>query len=89
MIKKVKKTVPSTYVMEDLNVEEIVIIIYKNELENTSLTEFRIDKVFKKKVDKLYIKWACYDHNKKTLHTRKSKRWVNIFLNCMSVLVEM
>ena len=60
--------------MEDLNVEEIVIIIYKNKLENTSLTEFRIDKVFKKKVDKLYIKWACYDHNKKTLHTRKSKR---------------
>ena len=75
--------------MEDLNVEEIVIIIYKNELENTSLTEFRIDKVFKKKVDKLYIKWARYDHNKKTLHTCKSKRWVYIFLNCMSILVEM
>ena len=63
MIKKVKNTVPWTYVInDDLNGEEIVGTFYKNELQNTNQEEFRIGKVIKRKVKKLYVKWKGY-HN--------------------------
>ena len=46
VIKKVKSTVPWTYVVEDLNAEEIVVTFYKNELQEASHEEVnsRIDK---------------------------------------------
>ena len=50
MIKKVKNTVPWTYVISDLNGEEIVGTFYKKELQKTNQTEFRIEKVIKRKV---------------------------------------
>ena len=48
MIKKVKNTMPWTYVINDLNEENIVGTFYKNELQKTSQKEFRIEKVIKK-----------------------------------------
>ena len=33
----------------------------KKELQKTNQQEFRIKKVIKKKVDKLYVKWKVYD----------------------------
>ena len=50
VIKKVKNTVPWTYVISDLNGEEIVGTFYKKELQKTNQTEFRIEKVIKRKV---------------------------------------
>ena len=44
MIEKVKNNVPSTYVISDLNGEEIVGTFYKKELQKTNQTEFRIEK---------------------------------------------
>ena len=46
MIKKVKSTVPWTYVVEDLNAEEIVVTFYKKELQEANHEEVnsRIDK---------------------------------------------
>ena len=45
----------------DLNGEEIVGTLYENELQKTNQQEFRIEKVIKKKGDKLYVKWKGYD----------------------------
>ena len=44
MIKKVKNTVPWTYVINDLNGEEIVETFYEEELQETSLKELELKK---------------------------------------------
>ena len=56
-IGKIKNTVPWTYVINDLNSEEIIGTFYEKELQKTNQKEFRIEKVIKKKSDKLYVKW--------------------------------
>ena len=61
VIKNVKDTAPWTYVISDLNGEEIVGICYEKELHKTNQKELRIAKVIEKKVDKLYVKWKGYD----------------------------
>ena len=63
VIKKVKNTVPWTYVINDLNDEEIIGTFYEKELQKTNQQEFRIAKVIKKKGDKLYVKWKGYDNS--------------------------
>ena len=57
VIKKDKNTVPQTYVINDLNEEEMVGKFYENELQKINQKEFRIEKVIKRKCDKLYITW--------------------------------
>ena len=54
VIKKVKNTVPWTYVINDLNGEEIIGTFYEKELQKTNQKKFRIEKVPKKKDDKLH-----------------------------------
>ena len=61
VIKKVKNTVPWTYVIDDLNDEEITGTFYEKELQKTNQKEFRIEKVLKRKGDKLHVKWKGYD----------------------------
>ena len=63
IIKKIKNTVPWTYVINDLNGEEIIGTFHENKLQGTSQQEFRIEKVLKKKGDKLYVKWKSYDNS--------------------------
>ena len=63
VIKKNKNTVPWTYVINDLNVEEILGTFYEKELQKTSQEEFRIEKVIRRKRDKLYVKWTGYDNS--------------------------
>ena len=63
VIKKVKNTVPWTYVINDLNGEKIIGTFYENELQKTDQKEFRIEKVLKRKGDKLYVKWKGYDNS--------------------------
>ena len=60
MIKKVKNTVPWTNVITDLKGEEIVGTFYEKELQKTNQKEFRVEKVIKRKGDKLYVKWKGY-----------------------------
>ena len=50
MIKKIKKTVPWTYVINDLNGEEFTGTFNEEELQKIDQQEFRIEKVIKKKV---------------------------------------
>ena len=61
VIKEAKNTVPLTYVINDLNGKVIVGIFYEKELQKTNQQEFRIEKVIKKKGDKLYVKWKGCD----------------------------
>ena len=61
VIKKFKNTVPWTYVINDLNGKEIIGTFYEKELQKTNQKEFRIEKVLRKKGDKLYVKWKGYD----------------------------
>ena len=49
VIKEVKNTVPWTYVINDLNSEEIIETFYEKELQNIDQKEFRIEQVIKKK----------------------------------------
>ena len=42
--------------MEDLSGKEFVEMFYKVELQKTNQTEFKNEKVIKKKVDKLHVK---------------------------------
>ena len=57
VIKEVKNIVPWTYVINDLNGEEIIGTFYQKEIQKTNQQEFRMEKVIKKKRDKLYFKW--------------------------------
>ena len=49
IIKKIKNTVPWTYVISDLNGEEIVGSFYEKELQKTNQKKFRTEKVIKRK----------------------------------------
>ena len=63
VISEIKNTVPWTYVINDLNGEKIIEIFYEKELQKTNQKEFRIEKVFRRKGDKLYVKWKGYDNS--------------------------
>ena len=63
VIKKVKNTIPWTYIINDLNDEEIIGTFYEKELQKTNEEEFRIEKVIRRKGDKLYGKWKGYDYS--------------------------
>ena len=64
VIKNVKYTVPWTYVINDLNGEEIIVTFYEKELQKTNQKELRIEKVNKRKGDKLEnAKWKDYNNS--------------------------
>ena len=63
VIKKVKNTIPWTYVINDLNREEIIGTFYEKELQKTNQEEFRIEKVIRRKGDKFYVKWKGYGNS--------------------------
>ena len=51
------------HVINDLNSEEIIGTFYKKEMQKIDQQEFRIEKVIKRKGDKLYVKWKVYDNS--------------------------
>ena len=61
VIKKIKNTVPWTYVINDLNGGEVIGTFCEKELQKINQQEFRIEKAIKKKVDKLYVKRKGYN----------------------------
>ena len=73
MIKKVKDTVPWTYVISDLKGEEIVGTFHENEFQKTNQKEFRIENVIKRKGDKLYVKWKGYNNSLNSWIDKKDK----------------
>ena len=63
VVNKIKNTVPWTNVVTDFNGEELTGSFYEKELKETSQEKFRIEKVLKRKGDKLYVKWKGYDNH--------------------------
>ena len=63
VVSKVKNTVPWTDVISDLNGEKIAGSFYEKELQKASQEKFRMEKVLKRKGDKLYVKWKGYDNS--------------------------
>ena len=61
MIKKVKNTVPWTYVINDLSGEEIVATFSEKELQKTDQTKFSIKKIIRKEMEN--VKWKGYDNS--------------------------
>ena len=89
VIKKIKNTVPWTDVINDLNGEEIIGTFYEKELQGTNQQEYRIEKIIKKKGDKLYVKWKGYNNSFNSWIDKKDIiKWVNIFLSHMEHSVE-
>ena len=62
-VSKIKNPVPWTCVISDLNGEPITGSFYEKELQKTSQEKFRIEKVLKRKGDKLYVKWKGYNNS--------------------------
>ena len=79
VVSKIKNRILCTYVISDLNGEPIFGSFYEKELQKTSQEKFRIEKVLKRKGDKLYVR-ICkgYDNSfnswviKKTLYKNES-----------------
>ena len=63
VVSKIKNTVSWTYVVNDLNSEHIIGTFYEKELQITNQQKFRVEKVFKRKGDKVYVKWKGYNNS--------------------------
>ena len=63
VVSKIKNTVLQTYVISDLNGEKLAGSFYEKEMQKTSQEKFRIEKVLKRKGDKLCVKWKRYDNS--------------------------
>ena len=75
VVSKIKNTVPWTYVINDLNGGKIIGTIYEKEVQKTNQKEFRIEKIIKKKGDKLYVKWKGYDSSFNSWIDKKDLVW--------------
>ena len=62
-IKEIKSTVAWTYLISDIDVEEIIKTFYEKDLQKTNQQTFTIEKVIKRKGNKLYVKWKGYDNS--------------------------
>ena len=63
IVSKINNTVPWTYVISDMNGEDITGSFYEKELQSTNQQIFRIEKIIKRKGNKLYVKWKGYDNS--------------------------
>ena len=59
-ISKIQLTISGTYRISDYNGEEIQGSFYEQELQKTSQSTFRIEKVLKRQGDKSLAKWLGY-----------------------------
>ena len=58
---KIDNTVPWTYAISDMNGEDITGSFYEKELQSTNQQKYRIEKIIKRKGNKLYVKWKGYN----------------------------
>ena len=88
VVSKTKNTVPWTYLINVLSGETITGSFYEKELQKKNEKEFRIEKVLKRKGDKLYVKWKGSDNSFNILINKKDlvEKWANTFLSRLEVL---
>ena len=63
VVSKIKDSVPWAYVITDLNGEKVAGSFNQKGLQKPNQEKFWIEKVFKRKDDKLYVKWKGYDNS--------------------------
>ena len=63
VVNEIKNAVPWTYTISNFNGEPITGTFYQKELQKTNQKEFTIEKVLKRKGDRLYVKWKGYDNS--------------------------
>ena len=61
IVSKINNTVSWTYVISDMNGEDITGSFYEKELQSTNQQKYRIQKIIKRKGNKLYVKWKGYN----------------------------
>ena len=61
------------YVMNDPDGEKIVQKFYENELQKTNQKELRIERIIKRKGNKLYVKWKGYSSSFNSWIDKKDK----------------
>ena len=83
VVSKIKNTVPSLYVVNDVSGVKIAGSFYEKELQKTSQEKVRKEKVLKRKGDKLYVKWEGYDSR---FNSWINKKDLNTFLSCLEIL---
>ena len=90
VVSKIENTVPWTYVINDFDGEEIIGTFYEKELQRRNQQEFRIEKIIKRKGDKLYVKWKVYKNSFNSWTDKKDilYKLVNIFQRRMNHSVE-
>ena len=59
-ISKIQLTIQVTYKITDYNGEEVQGLFYKQELQKTSQSTFRIEKILKRQGDKSLVNWMGY-----------------------------
>ena len=71
------------HIISHLNEKEILVRLYEKELQTIERTKLRIEKVIKKKGNRLYFKWKGYENLFNTATNKKDilwnilyKRWV-------------
>ena len=57
MIRKVKNTVPRIYAISAFNGEETAGMFHEKGFQKTNQKEFRFEKVIKRNIDKLLVRW--------------------------------
>ena len=78
LVNKIRDMVLCTYVISYLNGGKITGSFYEKQFQKINKKECRIEKVLKRKGDKLYVKWKGYDNSfnswidKKTLYINES-----------------
>ena len=63
IVNEIKNTVSWAYTINELNGEPITVTFYEKELQKANQKEFTIQKILKRKGDKLYVKWKGCDNS--------------------------
>ena len=70
-------------------VKKLLEVFMKKNCKKTNQKKFIIEKILKRKDDKLYIKWKGYDNFKSWINKKDLiQKWVNNFLSRLEVLEE-
>ena len=69
VVGKIKNTVPWIYFINNLNGELIAGTFYEKELQKPTQEKFRIDKVIKRKSERMLVKWKG--------HNNSFNSWIN------------
>ena len=63
IINKINDTIPWTYAISDRNGKDITGSFYEKELQSNNQQKYRIEKIIKRKGNKLYVKWKGYNNS--------------------------